>query len=123
MAKRKKKQVAADFRYDTGEARVPCEGLAAGERSGRLPREWARWAETPVRSGRRGAARDEADADAGSAGWIRRLLEGKGSVVVDDLIAASGRPTPEVLRGLVVLELEGGLERMAAGRVRLTGGR
>ena len=52
--------------------------------------------------------------------WLRPHLRPHRATPVDDLVAKSGRPTGEVLRAIVQLELSGDLEREAGGRVRLS---
>lgn len=74
------------------------------------------WTATPV-----GGAPQLRDSSAGDGhAWLTASLRDGGVPLVDDVVEQSGRPTAEVLRAIVSLELEGVVERVAGGRVRLS---
>jgi DNA processing protein len=69
-----------------------------------------------------GAAGTGGAAVARDDAWLMALLDGGAVVLVDDIVARSGRATAEVLRAVVAAELDGLVERVPGGRVRATGG-
>ncbi len=86
------------------------------------------WPRDPEPEGYRGSdpRRETAFRDAGRvvAGppeleWLWRPLAEQPRMPVDDLVAATGRPTPEVLRAIVELELGDVLRRLPNGEVQL----
>ncbi len=101
------------------------QALSRGE-----PPASAGWPKDPAPSARRGplpggwaiaAGSTPPPADpvgSGGGAWLGPLLADGSVLLVDDLVARSGRGTAEVLRAVVALELQGLLERVPGGRVR-----